>query len=209
MSDVTLKTVTVGMLKTNCYILADNGTGTGIIIDPGDEAEKISAAVREADLDVKYIINTHAHYDHIGAVLKLKDEFGAEILVHEADGPMLEDPTLNLSFNKPKIKAAGVKPDKLLNEGDIVTAGKIELKVIHTPGHTPGSICLLGKDYIFTGDTLFAGAVGRTDLPGGSHKSIVESIQTKLKTLPDNLKVYPGHGPSTTIGEEKLNNPFM
>ena len=121
MSDVTLKTVTVGMLKTNCYILADNGTGTGIIIDPGDEAEKISAAVREADLDVKYIINTHAHYDHIGAVLKLKDEFGAEILVHEADGPMLEDPTLNLSFNKPKIKAAGVKPDKLLNEGDIVT----------------------------------------------------------------------------------------
>ena len=202
MSDVTLKTVTVGMLKTNCYILADNGTGTGIIIDPGDEAEKISAAVREADLDVKYIINTHAHYDHIGAVLKLKDEFGAEILVHEADGPMLEDPTLNLSFNKPKIKAAGVKPDKLLNEGDIVTAGKIELKVIHTPGHTPGSICLLGKDYIFTGDTLFAGAVGRTDLPGGSHKSIVESIQTKLKTLPDNLKVYPGHGPSTTIGEE-------
>ena len=209
MSEVEIKIVTVGILETNCYILLDNEAGIGIVVDPGDECEKIATVIEEAGVNIQYIVNTHAHYDHIGADLELKDRFGAKILIHEADRDMLEDPRLNLSLKKPRIKAKSVKADRLLKEGDIVTAGKINLEVIHTPGHTPGSICLLGKDYIFTGDTLFAGSAGRTDLPGGSYEDIVESIQGKLKPLPDYLIVYPGHELSSTMGEEKLNNPFL
>lgn len=209
MSEVGIKIVTVGILETNCYILADKEGAIGIVVDPGDEFERIASVIEEAGLNIQYIVNTHAHYDHIGADLELKDRFGAQILIHEADRDMLEDPRLNLSLKKPRITATGIKADRLLKEGDIVTAEKIHLEVIHTPGHTPGSICLLGEDYILTGDTLFAGSAGRTDLPGGSYKDIVESIQGKLKPLPDYLKVYPGHGLSSTMGEEKLNNPFL
>lgn len=209
MEKVQIKIIPVGILETNCYILSDPETLKGIIVDPGDESEKIAETVEEAGLTIKYIINTHGHYDHIGADLKLKKHFNAQVLVHEKDGPLMENPMLNLSFMKPHVETASLKPDRLLKEGDEIAAGAISLKVIHTPGHTPGCICLLGDGFILTGDTLFAGSAGRTDLPGGSYEDIIESIQIKLKQLPDALKVYPGHGPSSTIGEEKRNNPFM
>jgi glyoxylase-like metal-dependent hydrolase (beta-lactamase superfamily II) len=122
---------------------------------------------------------------------------------------MLKNPLMNLSFLKPGITNIELKPDRLLNEGDVISAGAIRLEVIHTPGHSKGSICLLGDGYILTGDTLFEGSIGRTDLPGGSYESIITSVKNKLKKLPDELKVYPGHGPASTIGEEKVNNPFM
>lgn len=131
MSEVEIKIVTVGILETNCYILLDNEAGIGIVVDPGDECEKIATVIEEAGVNIQYIVNTHAHYDHIGADLELKDRFGAKILIHEADRDMLEDPRLNLSLKKPRIKAKSVKADRLLKEGDIVTAGKINLEVIH------------------------------------------------------------------------------
>lgn len=208
MEKVSIQILPVGMLEANCYILSDQESGEGIIVDPGDDAEKIIDAVEAGGLKIKYIINTHGHYDHIGADLDLKEKFGAELLVHEDDGHMLEDPMANLSFIKPAVKNTEVKADRLLKDGDVISAGVIRLEVIHTPGHTKGSICLLGDGYILTGDTLFEGSVGRTDLPGGSYESIIKSVN-KLKSLPDDLKVYPGHGSPSTIGQEKTNNPFM
>lgn len=208
MSKVGIKILPVGYLGTNCYILSDRESGMGIIVDPGDESKKIRDAVEEEGLKIKYIINTHGHYDHIGAVMDLKSELGGEILIHEDDCAMLEDPRSNLSFMKPVVKTTCFKPDRLLKDGDKIVAGAISLEVIHTPGHTPGSVCLLGDGYILTGDTLFEGALGRTDLPGGSYEKIIESVNKKLKALPDSLKIYPGHGSSSTIGKERLNNTF-
>jgi len=209
MDQVKIEIIPVGMLDANCYILSDSESRQGIIVDPGDEADKITAKVEAAGLKIKYIINTHGHYDHIGANLELKERFGAEILVHEADAPMLQNPRANLSFLKPFIKDIEIKPDRLLKDGDVVSAGAVRLEVLHTPGHSQGSICLLGDGYILTGDTLFEGSIGRTDLPGGSYESIISSINNKLKSLPDEIKVYPGHGPASTIGKEKANNPYL
>lgn len=209
MSEIKLQIVPVGALGANCYILWDIKTMEGIIVDPGSEASKIIGVVKKNKLSIKYIINTHGHYDHIGANQELKSKLGAEILVHEADGPLLESPMMNLSFLKPAIRNVQHTPDRLLKEGDIITVGAISLEVIHTPGHTQGSICLLGDNFILTGDTLFEGSIGRTDLPGGSYDDIHASLKDKLQTLSDDLVVYPGHGPATTIGQEKLNNPFL
>ncbi len=209
MSDIMLQIVPVGALESNCYIIYDSETLEGLIVDPGDEAENILSEIENSKLSIKYIVNTHGHYDHIGANQELKSKLGAEILVHEADGCLLENPMLNLSFLKPAISNVQHTPDRLLKEGDVITVGVISLEVIHTPGHTRGSICLLGDQFILTGDTLFQGSIGRTDLPGGSYDAIIASVNEKLQSLPENIKVFPGHGPPTTIGEEKLNNPFM
>lgn len=209
MSEVILRIVPVGILDTNCYILGDRASGEGIIIDPGDEPEKIAGAVDAESLNIKLIVVTHGHYDHIGAVLPLKTRYGAELLIHSLDAPMLANPRLNLSFVKDRTEIKGLKADRLLEGGDMIQVGTITLEVIHTPGHTPGCICLLGKEWIFTGDTLFAGSAGRTDLPGGDFKNLNNSIQTKLKMLPERLTVYPGHGESSSIGKEKARNPFM
>ena len=209
MKDILIKIIPVGMLETNCYIVGDPASGEGIIIDPGDEFSKIAAAIDNTKLKIKYLINTHGHHDHIGADWQVKEKYGCRILIHEEDAGMLGNPLLNLSFKKDRSEVKDLQADQLLQEGDVVSAGAIKLEVIHTPGHTPGCICLLGNGYLFTGDTLFAGAVGRTDLPGGSFEKLNNSIQTKLKPLPDTLKIYPGHGASSTIGREKRENPFM
>lgn len=209
MSEIKMQILPVGALESNCYIIFDSETLEGLIVDPGAEAAEIVAEVQNSKLSIKYIINTHGHYDHIGANQELKMVFGAEILVHEADGHLLENPMMNLSFLKPAISNIQHTPDRLLQEGDVISVGAISLEVIHTPGHTKGSICLLGDRFILTGDTLFQGSIGRTDLPGGSYDAIIASVNGKLKSLPENLTVYPGHGPSTTIKEERLNNPFM
>lgn len=199
----------VGPLAANCYLIGCPETKEGAVIDPGAEGEKILAAAREADLKIKYIINTHGHLDHISANGTIKKATGAEVLIHSADASCLTDPKRNLSV---MAGASITSPaaDRLLEEGSIIKIGKtITLEVIHTPGHTLGGICLKGENEVFTGDTLFAGSIGRTDFPGGSYRDLIDAVRKKLFTLDESLKVYPGHGPSSTIGTEKAENPFF
>ena len=205
----------VSPFETNCYIVAcpprslgDESTREAVIIDPGDEAHLISDAVYGCDVTVTGIVNTHGHADHIGANAALKGEFDCPIMVHELDARFLTDPEANLSTS---LGPGMVSPpaDRLLKEGDEIAVGSLTLKVIHTPGHTPGGICLLGADVVFSGDTLFMDGIGRTDFPGGSQEQLMRSIRSKLLILPDDTLVYPGHGPSTTIAREKRENPFL
>jgi len=203
-----LKTLMVGELGANCYILGCEETKLGAVIDPGGDGDRILRTIEEMGLKIQYIIDTHGHIDHIAANSKVKEGTGAELLIHSQDAPMLADPTLNLSsFLGMSIPV--LKPDQTLKEDDIITIGKIELKVIHTPGHTLGGICLKTEEEIFTGDTLFAGSVGRTDFPGGNGQTLINSIREKILCYPNHLVVYPGHGPSSSIGEERSSNPFL
>ncbi|BBB92877.1 MAG TPA: MBL fold metallo-hydrolase [Methylomusa anaerophila] len=198
----------VGQIGTNCYILCCEDTLEAAVIDPGGDAEEIIAVINREKLNVKYIINTHGHADHIAANSRIKSVTGAAVLIHADDADMLTSAQLNLSL----YIGAGITcepADKLLNDGDNIGIGHSKIKVIHTPGHTPGGICLLVEDTLFAGDTLFAESVGRTDFPGGSHSQLIQNIKNKLLTLPDEIKVLPGHGPATTIGRERKMNPFI
>jgi len=203
-----IKTLVVGPIMANSFILGCEETREAAVIDPGDDADRIFLALAESGLTTKLIINTHGHLDHVGANKRLKDVTGAAILIHPLDAPMLNQVASSAAawgitaVNSPP-------PDRELEDGDKVTFGNIILKVIHTPGHTPGGISLCTEHEVFVGDTLFAGSIGRTDFPGGSFETIKKSIQLKLFTLPDDVKVYPGHGPVTTIGVEKRTNPFV
>ncbi|MBS7647152.1 MAG: MBL fold metallo-hydrolase [Candidatus Bathyarchaeia archaeon] len=206
-----IKTFTVGKLYTNCYIAACPETREAIIIDPGfeknSEAAEIFRFVEENALKLKFIVNTHGHPDHVCGNGIVKEKFNIPILVHEKENFMFE--TVGRAMARYfGFKAFSPPADKLLKDGDTVNFGKSSLKVLHTPGHSPGSISLLGEKEVFTGDTLFAGSIGRTDLPQSSDKEMRRSLE-KLVSLPDFLVVYPGHGPATTIGEEKWNNPFL
>lgn len=200
--------LSVGPLEANCYLVYDERTKEAAVIDPGAEGKRILREIDKHDLKVKYIINTHGHADHIGANLEVKNSTGASLMVHEDDAAMLTDAHKNFSalmgigINKPA-------PDVLLHEGDVIEVGTIKLNVAHTPGHTKGGICLINEEVCFSGDTLFTGSIGRTDFPGGSYSEIIESIRTKLMPLDDKLIVYPGHGPATTIGQERRSNPFL
>ena len=198
----------VGTLQTNAYILGCERTKKCLVIDPGDEGERILSTINNDGYDLEKIINTHGHYDHIGGNNIIKEKTGAQIYIHEADKECLEDENLSLSswLNAAQEPLAA---DVLLKEGDIITLGDINLEVIHTPGHTVGCITLKGHGSLFTGDTLFAGSVGRTDLPGGDSRTIIKSIKEKLASLDDSLSVYPGHGPQSSLGYEKENNPFL
>jgi glyoxylase-like metal-dependent hydrolase (beta-lactamase superfamily II) len=189
-----IKCFKVGYLFTNCYILSCEKTKVAAIIDPGFESKKESEPIleyiKQNSLLVKYIINTHGHPDHISGNITMKQATGASILIHEN--------------HKGRANA-----DKKLREGDVIHIGNFKLVVLHTPGHTKSSISLLGDNVIFTGDTLFAGSIGRTDFPGGSFRDIIQSIKTKILALPDSFKVYPGHESFSTIGDEKKYNPFL
>lgn len=204
-----IKTLPVGNIGTNCYLVGCSETNQAAVIDPGDDAAGILAAIKDAGFQVEYIINTHGHVDHIGANAKVKEATGAKLLIHREDERYLTDPTKNLSgFMAAKLD--GPAADKLLEDGDVVKIGNtIELEVIHTPGHTPGGICLKGAEVIFTGDTVFAGSIGRTDLPGGSYEIIIKSIKEKLLTLSGEYKLFPGHGPASTLSSERMSNPFF
>jgi glyoxylase-like metal-dependent hydrolase (beta-lactamase superfamily II) len=203
-----LKTLIVGELETNCYILGDEKTREGIVIDPGGDFKLIEKALKELNLDVKYIVLTHGHSDHIGVLSELKKYTGAQILIHKEDAGMLSNPEKNLSvFSYNPFSAPGA--DRLLKDKDKIRIGKIELEVLHTPGHTEGSISLLTDKVIFTGDLIFCGSVGRTDLPGGSYQRLLRSIQDKILDKTDDTVIYPGHGPATSVGEERKNNPFL
>ncbi len=202
-----LRRMEVGSFAANCYLVACDETREGVIIDPGAEAQNILSMVEKENIRVKYIINTHGHVDHVGANEEVRAALGAPILIHEADGELCQNPHTSLAYFIGKEKLAD--PDKLLKGGDIIKAGTLEFKVIETPGHTKGCIALSVDDVLFTGDTLFQGSIGRTDLPGGSFEEIIRSIKEKLLTLPEETIVYPGHGRESTIGEEKNNNPFL
>jgi hydroxyacylglutathione hydrolase len=202
-----LETVNVGVMQVNCYILACAAGQPAIIIDPGDQADKIKAVLSRHQLKPAMVINTHGHYDHIGS----DDEFGVLVCAHKKDLPMLLDARKNLSasFALAYKVSSSVKP---LVDKETIKLDCLELEVIHLPGHTPGGIGLLMKkpqtDIVFTGDTLFCQGVGRCDLPGGSQRELEEAIRQRLFTLPLATKVYPGHGSSTTIGREKNNSAF-
>jgi hydroxyacylglutathione hydrolase len=203
-----IKTLAVGPIMANCFIVGCEETLAAAIIDPGDEPDRILQALAESNLTAKIIINTHGHFDHVGANKRLKEVTGAPILIHSLDAPMLNQLADSAAAwgmaadNSPP-------PDRELQDGDEVTFGKIVFKVIHTPGHTPGGISLYTEHEVFVGDTLFAGSIGRTDFPGGNFETLRESIQQKLFVLSDDLKVYPGHNQPTTIGVEKRTNPFV
>ena len=206
-----VKIFTVGLLYINCYLVACSETKKALIIDPGfnkrAEAESIMKEVNKNDLQIRYIVDTHGHPDHVAGNGITKEVTGAPILIHKYDAPMLTDANKNISrmFG---FHVVSPPADKTLNEGDTIQVGEVRLKVLHTPGHSRGSISLLGQDAVFTGDTLFAGSIGRYDFPDSSFKEIMRSLK-RLSMLPDYFKVYPGHGPTSTIGEEKRHNPFL
>lgn len=198
----------VGALGTNCYIVHCSETRQAAVIDPGGNAKEIIAYLNSERLKTVCIINTHGHADHIAANDALKLATGAPVMIHEADAGMLTSPSLNLSnFIGGGLSLAPA--DRLLKEGDDIQVGNIRFKVIHTPGHTPGGICLSYKEFLFSGDTLFHESVGRTDLPGGSAGKLIAGIKEKLLVLPPRTKVFPGHGPETSIGWESAHNPFI
>jgi len=208
-----VRRLTVGPLQANCYVVWDKAGGSAAIIDPGGDPEDIISVVEDEKLKPVVLINTHGHIDHIAANRAIKERYDIPLLIHSEDSASLTDPGLNLSamgFGR----LDSPPSDRELQDGDEILVGEIMLKVISTPGHTPGGICLLisrsdQPDVIITGDTLFAGGVGRTDFPGGSWSLLMESIRNRLLSFPDETIILPGHGPHSTIGEERKSNPFL
>ncbi|QWV91916.1 MBL fold metallo-hydrolase [Geomonas oryzisoli] len=204
------ETIVVGPLGVNCFILGDKQSNEGIVVDPGADCEMILAAVREFGLKVKYIINTHGHFDHIGCNRTLKEKTGAQLLAHKEDVPFLVNAGRSAQKYGLNVEDSP-EPDAFLTDGMKLAFGRREIEVLHTPGHTQGGCCLYlaNEKLLITGDTLFADSVGRTDLPGGDHGQLIDSIQKKLMPLPDDTIVWPGHGPSSTIGQERRFNPYL
>jgi hydroxyacylglutathione hydrolase len=201
----------VGMLACNCSILGDETTGEAVVIDPGDDIERVQRVLAQHHLHAKYIVATHAHIDHVGGIEKLKQATEAGVLMHQADLPLYQNLALQAEWlGVPSPGIADV--DQFLQEGDTLRCGALTLEVLHTPGHSPGSLSLYlpGENQrIFSGDTLFQGSIGRTDLWGGSSEEILRSIRERLLIFPDQMPVFPGHGAPTTIGAERESNPFL
>lgn len=198
----------VGPLQSNCYIVWDDRTKQGAIIDPGEDADIILSAVKELGIEIKYILATHGHFDHVAAVAPLKREINAEFLAHKDDFFFIEDGEDSARRWGFQIERAP-KPDRFIEDGDKIKIGNFELEVLHTPGHSPGGVSFLHNKMVFGGDTLFQRSIGRTDFRQGSFEDLSKSIKTRLYTLPDDTIVYTGHGPPTTIGQEKMYNSFV
>jgi len=205
-----LKRLAVGELETNCYLIACEKTQKAAVIDPGGEEEidLILSLLQKNNLSLKYIINTHGHIDHIAGNNLLKAKTEALLLIHKLDADMLVDANKNFSSFMGK-EICSPPADKFLEEGGEIPLGRLKFTVIHTPGHTPGGISLALDNIVFTGDTLFAGSIGRIDLPGGSYQDLQKSIKEKLLVLSDDTIIYPGHGPGSTIGEERRKNSYI
>ncbi len=208
-----VKTFPVGLLQCNCTVLGDSETREAIVVDPGDAIETVLAALREDGLRCKTVLNTHTHIDHVGANEALKQATGARLMLHEADLPLYDNLRVQSEWMGGMVPApVRAKVDEHIHQGDRVTAGRLTAEVLHTPGHTPGSLCFHLDDaqpLLLSGDTLFAGSIGRTDLWGGDYDQELDSIRTRLLALDDRTRVIPGHGPETTIGEERRRNPFL
>lgn len=202
------KLAVVGPLDTNCYLVYCSETRECAVIDPGAEADRIFPLILEFDLKPIYILNTHGHIDHIGANRDVKDKFEIPLGIHPLDQPLLK---MAQQFELSFFLGARESPpaDFLFQDGDAIAIGRSSLRIIHTPGHTPGSVSFLGDGMLFSGDTLFNGGIGRTDLPGGSARDLEASLREKILTLPTETIVLPGHGPWTTVGEEIESNPFL
>ncbi len=201
---------TVGPFRENSYVLGDPVSREAVLVDPGDEPEAIEALLKREGLEARYILNTHAHIDHVGAVDHLQRKLGLPFYLHPGDQEWLESlPLQGRMFGVPT--SAIPKVDRWIADGDVFELGSKRIRVIHTPGHTPGGCCLWIEDdrILITGDTLFAGSIGRTDFPGGSHEQILDSIRGKLFPLGDDVTFYPGHGPPSTLGKERIDNPFV
>lgn len=202
-----IKKLTVGPIMANCFIVACEETRQAAVIDPGDEVDRILMTLADEKLKVAVIIDTHGHFDHVGGNARMKQATGAPLLIHRLDVPMLGQ--LSAAASQWGMTAEdSPPPDRTVDEGDDISFGNLAFKVIHTPGHTPGGISLHADGAVFVGDTLFAGSIGRTDFPGGDYATLISSIQDKLFALGDEVVVYTGHGPETTIGVEKRTNPF-
>ena len=197
----------VGPLASNCYIAGSESNKEGMIVDPGAEAEVILKSVNDLGLDIKFILLTHGYIDHVGALKEVKEATGAEVAIHSDDAESLQGQFLSTVFGFPSHPLP--PPDRLLKDGDSIDIGDLHFVILHTPGHTPGGICLFGQGVVFSGDTLFNYGIGRIDLPGGSYSQLMKSINAKLMVMPDETTVYPGHGPTTTIGAERWGNPFL
>jgi len=205
-----LEMLTVGPFQENCYVIGDEESGVGAIVDPGDEAVRIALAVEQTNLEIGQILVTHAHIDHVGAVGALADEYACPVLMHAEAEPMLKQlPTqammMGIRFGKVPIV------DRYIRDEEVLEVGGLRLESLYTPGHAPGHLAFYAESegLVLSGDALFAGSVGRTDLFGGSMEVLVRSISERLLTLPDDTRVYPGHGPQTTIGDERSYNPFL
>ena len=207
-SKLQVEPLVVGPLFSNCYIVWDDRVKEGVIIDPGEDAHTILKRIRESGLEIKYILATHGHFDHVGAVAPLKRALNVEFLAHQGDYFFIEDGKnaarrWGFDIEQPP------QPDRFIRDGDKIKIGGFEFEVMHTPGHSPGGISFLYNSMVFAGDTLFQGSIGRTDFRKGSFDDLKQSIKTRLYTLPDDTVVYTGHGPMTTIGAEKKHNAFV
>ena len=205
-----LEKLTVGPFQENCYIVGDEATGTGALFDPGDEATRIALAVEQTNLEIAQIVITHAHIDHVGAVASLVDEYACPVVMHPEAEPMLEqlpNQALMMGVRFGKVPAV----DGYIEDEEVIRVGELSFSALYTPGHAPGHLAFYapGEGLVISGDALFAGSVGRVDLPGGSMEVLMRSINERLLTLPDETRVLSGHGPETTIGEERAHNPFL
>ncbi len=202
-----IKRIVVGEMAVNCYLVGCESTGQAALIDPGAEADTILAELALGSWRLEKIILTHAHFDHFGAVIAIEKRAQAPLLIGKADAATLSDPALSLAESLGGGRQT-LKADTLLEDGQFIALGDLQLEVLHTPGHTPGGICLLAEEVLFTGDTIFAGSCGRTDFPGGSASRLRESL-CRLSQLPGTLKVLPGHGPDSTMSRELTVNPYL
>lgn len=210
MADVNIKTLVVGPLDVNCYIVWDQDTGDGVVVDPGGNADVIAETVKSLGIKIIYIVDTHGHFDHVGGNGELAKLLNVKVAIHGADAHMIEGASAQSAFYGHQIE--DLPPaDVTFKGGADIEAGSLLIKVLHTPGHTPGGVCLYveGAEILITGDTLFAGSIGRSDLPGGDHETLLASIKEKILPLSDGVRVYPGHGGSSTVGEERTHNPFL
>lgn len=201
-----IKSVVVGPLQVNCFVVADEKSKKALVIDPGDEPDRIMDMIKENGLKIEYIICTHGHFDHVGAVSDLKKETGAKVLIHKDELEIYDAAKDMAAFWGYDLDPLP-DPDVLANDGDVIRAGDLKFDVFHSPGHSPGGICLYGHETAITGDTLFAGSIGRTDFHGGDRNKLKESFK-RLMSLPEDTRVLCGHGAETTIGREKRENMF-